>query len=179
MNNQLGDPSGGKRHALIVRQISPFLTSLVPLDGCPMFADFRVHGLKKTGDPDFLYAALNKTACAAFSKESRITCANATKLHRKSRGKPTTAFAIFRKLIRTTGPVNPSQRTGAPHLARFSRDARISCTRHQATATCAAFIEESRMKFINANKLLRKSGGVGFHRSFPLNLNSSDALKVL
>ena len=54
MNNQLGDPSGGKRHALIVRQISPFLTSLVPLDGCPMFADFRVHGLNKIGDPGFL-----------------------------------------------------------------------------------------------------------------------------
>src|ERR1700677_1094451 len=29
------------------------------------------------------------------------------------------------------------------------------------TATCAAFIEESRMKFINANKLHRKSGGMG------------------
>jgi hypothetical protein len=60
-----------------------------------MFADFRVHGLKKTGDPDFLYAALNKTACAAFSKESRITCANATKLHRKSRGSPPRLLLYF------------------------------------------------------------------------------------
>jgi hypothetical protein len=42
---------------------------------------------------------------------------------------------------------------------------RISCARHQATAACAAFIEESRMKFINANKLHRKSGGMG-HPSF-------------
>jgi hypothetical protein len=42
---------------------------------------------------------------------------------------------------------------------------RISCTRHQATAACAAFIEESRMKFINANKLHRKSGGMG-HPAF-------------
>ena len=25
-----------------------------PLDGCPMFADLRVHGLNKMGDPDFL-----------------------------------------------------------------------------------------------------------------------------
>src|ERR1700685_2087233 len=50
---------------------------------------------------------------------------------------------------------------GIPHLAKNERDARISCTRHQPTATCAAFIEESRMKFINANKLHRKSGGVG------------------
>jgi hypothetical protein len=35
---------------------------------------------------------------------------------------------------------------------------RISCTRHQATTAFAAFIEESRMQFINANKLHRKSG---------------------
>src|ERR1700690_3709680 len=54
---------------------------------------------------------------------------------------------------------------GIPHLAKNERDTRISCTRHQATATCAAFIEESRMKFINANKLHRKSGGMG-HPSF-------------
>jgi hypothetical protein len=39
---------------------------------------------------------------------------------------------------------------------------RISCTRHQATAACAAFTEESRMKFTNANKLHRKSGGMGY-----------------
>jgi len=48
--------------------------------------------------------------------------------------------------------------TGAPHP-------RISCTRRQATAACAAFIEESRMKFVKAYKLHRKSGGVG-HPSF-------------
>ena len=53
-----------------------------------MFADFRVHGLNKMGDPDFLYAALDMTACAAFSKESRMRFANATKLHRKSGGSP-------------------------------------------------------------------------------------------
>jgi hypothetical protein len=28
-----------------------------------MFADFRVHGLNKIGDPDFLYAALDMTVC--------------------------------------------------------------------------------------------------------------------
>ena len=49
-----------------------------------MFADFRVHGLKKMGGPDFLYAAPDMTACAAFSKESRMWFANAIKLHRKS-----------------------------------------------------------------------------------------------
>jgi hypothetical protein len=73
----------------------------------------------------------------------------------------------------------PSPRTGAPYLARFSRDARISCTRHRATATCAAFIEESRMKFTSANTLHRKSGGVGFHCFFPLTLNSSETLSGL
>lgn len=41
---------------------------------------------------------------------------------------------------------------------------RISGTRHQATATRAAFIEESRMKFVNANKLDRKSGGRTWRR---------------
>jgi len=53
------------------------------------------------------------------------------------------------------------QRRGIPQLAKNERDTRISCTRAQETATCAAFIKESRMKFINANKLHRKSGGVG------------------
>ena len=48
--------------------------------------------------------------------------------------------------------------SGIPHLAKNERDTRISCTQRQATSTCAAFIEESRMKFINANKLHGKSG---------------------
>jgi hypothetical protein len=34
--------------------------------------------------PDFLYAALDTTACAAFLKESRMKFANANHLHRKS-----------------------------------------------------------------------------------------------
>jgi hypothetical protein len=37
--------------------------------------------------------------------------------------------------------------------------ARISCTPPQATAMCAAFIEESRIKFINNSKLHRKIRG--------------------
>ncbi len=53
-----------------------------------MFAEFRVHGLKKMGDPGFLYAAPNMAACVAFSKESRMKFANATKLHRKFGLKP-------------------------------------------------------------------------------------------
>jgi hypothetical protein len=61
-----------------------------------MFADFRVHGLNKKGDPDFLYAAPDMTACAAFSKESRMKFANATKLHRKSGGSPSFFFPVSR-----------------------------------------------------------------------------------
>jgi hypothetical protein len=44
-------------------------------------------------DPDFLYATLDTTAYAAFIKESRMNLANATKLYRKSGGRPSTAFA--------------------------------------------------------------------------------------
>ena len=47
MNNRLGDPSGGKRHALVVRQISRLLTALLP-GRVPLIADFRVHGLNTT-----------------------------------------------------------------------------------------------------------------------------------
>jgi|HubBroStandDraft_5_1064220.scaffolds.fasta_scaffold250861_2 hypothetical protein len=36
--------------------------------------------------PDFLYAALDTTACVAFIKESRMKFANANQLHRKSGG---------------------------------------------------------------------------------------------
>jgi hypothetical protein len=36
--------------------------------------------------PNFLYAALDMTACAAFCEESRMKCANANKLHRKFGG---------------------------------------------------------------------------------------------
>jgi hypothetical protein len=34
--------------------------------------------------PDFLFSALDMTACAAFIKESRMKFANANELHRKS-----------------------------------------------------------------------------------------------
>ena len=34
-------------------------------------------------NPNFLNSALDTTACAAFIKESRMKCAEATKLHRK------------------------------------------------------------------------------------------------
>src|SRR6202142_393053 len=65
-----------------------------------------------------------------------------------------------RRPLKAVGRVDTveSGRGGILHLAKNERDTRISCTRYQATATCAAFVEESRMKFVNANKLRRKSG---------------------
>ena len=69
------------------RQQNPIGTGRVPQ------VRLSVPGPNKTGDPDFLYAARDKTTCAAFSKESRMNFANATKLHRKSRGSPTKVFA--------------------------------------------------------------------------------------
>jgi hypothetical protein len=64
-----------------------FATSqgLAPWTGAPC-SRFCVHGLNKMGGPDFLYAAPDRAARAAFSKESRMRFANATKLHRKSGG---------------------------------------------------------------------------------------------
>jgi hypothetical protein len=53
-----------------------------------MFADFRVHGLNKMGDPDFLYLAPDMTACAAFSKESRMRFAIRHQTPQEIRGKP-------------------------------------------------------------------------------------------
>src|SRR5271170_6282514 len=53
------------------------------MDGCPRFATAYL-GRKRSADPDFLYAALDTAACAAFIEESRMKCANATQLHRKS-----------------------------------------------------------------------------------------------
>jgi hypothetical protein len=47
-----------------------------------------VRGTKKTGDPDFLYAAPPMFACAAFIKESRMKFLYSTKPHRKDGGKP-------------------------------------------------------------------------------------------
>jgi hypothetical protein len=44
--------------------------------------DITSHGLAR--DPDFLYAALDTTACAAFFKESRMNFVDAIQPHRKS-----------------------------------------------------------------------------------------------
>jgi hypothetical protein len=49
-------------------------------------------GQKRLGDPDFLYAASDTTACVAFFKESRMKLANATELNRKSGAQPLERF---------------------------------------------------------------------------------------
>ena len=92
MDNRLGDPS----EVSVIRWLgdkSLACSQALPPGRVPMFADLRVHGLNEMGDPDFLYAAPDMTACAAFSKESRMRFANATKLHRKSEGGP--SFFLF------------------------------------------------------------------------------------
>ncbi len=48
-----------------------------------------------------------------------------------------------------------------PGTASWAMQARISCTLPQPSSASAAFIKESRMKFVNANELHRKSGQVG------------------
>ncbi len=52
------------------------------LDASPVIGQLRTYH----DAPDFLYAALDTTACAAFIKESRMKFANANQLHRKSGG---------------------------------------------------------------------------------------------
>jgi hypothetical protein len=47
------------------------------MDGCPTFAPVYV-GRKRRGDPDFLHAALDRSACTAFFKESRMKCVEVT-----------------------------------------------------------------------------------------------------
>src|ERR1700722_16861466 len=50
--------------------------------------------------------------------------------------------------------------TFAPaYVGRKRWATRISCHGAPPTSACAAFIKESRMKFANANKVYRKSGG--------------------
>src|ERR1700677_3431743 len=81
---------------------------------------------------------------------------------------------VFREMWDSTaaeppvlGPINKTIKVcGIPHLAKNERDTRISSTRRQARATCAAFIEESRIKLVNAIKLHRKSGLWGTRHSW-------------
>jgi ferrous iron transport protein A len=51
--------------------------------------------------PDFLYAALDTTACAAFIKESRMKFVSANKLHRKSGFSPRIARTTPTSMART------------------------------------------------------------------------------
>ena len=56
---------------------------------------------------------------------------------------------------------------------------RISCMRHQTTSACAAFVKESRMRVINANKLHRKSGAWGTQCFFKSGVCQSLDFQVL
>jgi hypothetical protein len=58
-------------------------------------------------NPDFLYAALDATAYAAFVKESRKKRAGATKLHRKSgEARDAPSRLLYRALKRSSPRVN-------------------------------------------------------------------------
>jgi hypothetical protein len=61
----------------------------------------RTWAEKDGGDPDFLYAALDVAAYAAFFKESRVRCAGAIKLHRKSGGSPISAKLVQDVFVKT------------------------------------------------------------------------------
>jgi hypothetical protein len=64
-----------------------------PANEYPTFAQAYV-GLKRRGDPDFLYAAPHMFAYAAFYKESRIKFVDFSKPHRKYGRDPTIAIGI-------------------------------------------------------------------------------------
>ena len=59
-------------------------------------------------NPDFLYAALDATAYAAFVKESRKKRAGATKLHRKR-------LIRFETLSRNAKALLPPHKCGGSH----------------------------------------------------------------
>ena len=63
-------------------------------------------------NPDFLYAALDATAYAAFVKESRKKRAGATKLHRKS-GEARDRRSHSFPCINVVAPTFPSMNAGA------------------------------------------------------------------
>ena len=49
-------------------------------------------GRKRWGEPDFLYAALDTTACAAFVKESRMGFRQRHRTQQEIRGSPHHSF---------------------------------------------------------------------------------------
>jgi hypothetical protein len=54
-------------------------------------------------------------------------------------------------------------RSVVSHICQNRADTRISCTRSQKSATCAAFIKKNRMEFLEANQLHSKYGVWGTH----------------
>jgi hypothetical protein len=88
---------------------------------------------------------------AAFYKESRKRCANATNLDRKSGGVEGSAVTLSQ----------PQSNGKATHLPFVIPSApRISYCAVPETITYAAFYNESRKRCANATNLDRKSGGV-------------------
>jgi hypothetical protein len=63
---------------------------------------------------------------------------------------------------------SPTTRGSSRYPTQGPKAGLTSCLLRRATAACAAFIEESRMKFINAKEFRQKSGASG----------ASDALRM-
>ena len=66
-------------------------------------------GRKRWATPDFLLRAASRATCAALLKESRRKSINATGLHRKSGGSPSTAFSSSQTVC-SSGALSPSIR---------------------------------------------------------------------
>ena len=78
-------------------------------------------------NPDFLYAALDATAYAAFVKESRKKRAGATKLHRKSGEALDPESRLFHRALKRSFPrinagaptTNLDKRTPSTHVLGY------------------------------------------------------------
>jgi hypothetical protein len=79
------------------------------LDGCPTFAPAYV-GRKRWATRISCHGAPPTSPCAAFIKESRMDCADANKVYRKSGGSPSTALSN-----QTTKPNVTTQPLNHPH----------------------------------------------------------------
>jgi hypothetical protein len=128
---------------------------------------------------DSTHAALDTATCAPFSKERRMEVAKATNFNRKSGEAEESAVSASQYQMLTGKPFCSSRAAYLPAASRGRNEqrlsmgnvsvtnelssrperTRISCHAALDKATCAPFRRERRMKFTNATKFDRKSGG--------------------
>jgi hypothetical protein len=120
--------------------------------------------------PDFLSSPVGLTSFMRLSLMKAAHAVTERAAHRKS-GYLAFFARCGRYRARFGSLKNPVQRrvsNGAlwnPTLRKIREGPRISYCAAPAMAACAAFIKESRMKFVDPTKPYRKSGGVGHPRS--------------